>query len=95
MLLPGKRTAGTRTATMNKVILVVCDALRDDTAAAQMGYLEHLVEAKQASRFTVRGQGNTYSMVSQLQIAPTLCRLLGIPVPATMVERPIEDGAAD
>ncbi len=27
------------------VILVVSDALRDDTAAHQMGYLEHLVEA--------------------------------------------------
>jgi predicted AlkP superfamily pyrophosphatase or phosphodiesterase len=46
---------------MNKVILVVCDALRDDTAAAQMGYLEHLVEAKQASRYTVRAELPTMS----------------------------------
>ncbi|MFQ5854140.1 MAG: alkaline phosphatase family protein, partial [Anaerolineae bacterium] len=36
-----------------KVILIVCDALRDDTARQQMGYLEHLVEAKLASRYTV------------------------------------------
>jgi predicted AlkP superfamily pyrophosphatase or phosphodiesterase len=37
------------------------------------------------------GQGNTYSMVSQLQIAPMLCRLLDVPVPATMGERVIDD----
>lgn len=39
---------------MSKVILVLCDALRDDTAAAQMGYLEHLVEEKRATRYTVK-----------------------------------------
>ncbi len=38
---------------MSKVILIVCDALRDDTAAQQMGYLEHLVEEKHATRYTV------------------------------------------
>jgi predicted AlkP superfamily pyrophosphatase or phosphodiesterase len=38
---------------MGKVVLVVCDALRDDTAAAQMGYLESLVEARLATRYTV------------------------------------------
>ncbi len=41
---------------MNKVILVVCDALRNDTAQEQMGYLEHLVEAKVSTRYTVQGQ---------------------------------------
>jgi len=38
---------------MNNVILILCDALRDDTAAHQMGYLEHLVEVKLANRYTV------------------------------------------
>ena len=41
---------------MSKVILVVCDALRDDTAAQYMGYLEHLVEASRATRYTVIGE---------------------------------------
>jgi predicted AlkP superfamily pyrophosphatase or phosphodiesterase len=41
---------------MAKVILVVCDALRDDTAAQYMGYLEHLVESKRATRYTVIGE---------------------------------------
>jgi len=39
---PGANLAGGR---VGKVILVVSDALRDDTAARQMGYMEHLVEA--------------------------------------------------
>lgn len=38
---------------MSRVILVVCDALRDDVAAEQMGYLELLVEQRRASRYTV------------------------------------------
>lgn len=38
---------------MSKVVLVVCDALRDDIAAEEMGYLESLVEEKKASRYTV------------------------------------------
>lgn len=41
---------------MSKVILIVCDALRDDVAAQHMGYLEHLVEAKKATRWTVIGE---------------------------------------
>lgn len=41
---------------MSKVILFVCDALRDDIAAQHMGYLEHLVEAKKATRWTVIGE---------------------------------------
>jgi predicted AlkP superfamily pyrophosphatase or phosphodiesterase len=38
---------------MGKVVLVVSDGLRDDTAAQAMGYLEHLVESKRATRYTV------------------------------------------
>ncbi|MEW6568693.1 MAG: alkaline phosphatase family protein [Chloroflexota bacterium] len=39
-----------------KVVLVLSDALRDDIAAERMGYLEHLVEARLATRYTVRGE---------------------------------------
>ncbi len=46
---------------MGKVILVVSDALRDDTAADQMGYLEHLVEANLATRYTVIAELPTMS----------------------------------
>ncbi|HLE05299.1 MAG TPA: alkaline phosphatase family protein, partial [Anaerolineales bacterium] len=46
---------------MNKTIMVVSDALRNDTAASQMGYLEHLVEAKRASRYTVIAELPTMS----------------------------------
>ncbi|MBI5931873.1 MAG: hypothetical protein HY862_21365 [Chloroflexi bacterium] len=42
---------------MSEVILVVCDALRNDIAAEEMGYLESLVEGKR--------QGNTGRTVSQ------------------------------
>lgn len=41
---------------MAKVILVLMDALRDDTAAQYMGYVEHLVETRQATRFTCVGE---------------------------------------
>ncbi|MDX2270446.1 MAG: alkaline phosphatase family protein [Cyanobacteriota bacterium] len=44
-----------------KVILVVCDGLRNDTAAEQMGYLEHLVEQQQARRSVVQAQLPTKS----------------------------------
>jgi predicted AlkP superfamily pyrophosphatase or phosphodiesterase len=40
---------------------VLCDALRDDVAAQSMGYLEHLVEAKRASRYTVIAELPTLS----------------------------------
>lgn len=39
---------------MGKVILVLCDALQDDVAHQQMGYLEHLVEQQVANRYTVK-----------------------------------------
>lgn len=38
---------------MSKVILVTCDALRDDIARQQMGYLQGLVETRKATRYTV------------------------------------------
>ena len=41
---------------MNKVILVLSDGLRYDTAIASMGYLGHLVEAKLASLYKVTGE---------------------------------------
>jgi len=44
-----------------KVVLVLSDGLRDDTAAEQMGFLEHLVETAQGSRYSVRGELPTLS----------------------------------
>lgn len=41
---------------MNKVILVLSDALRYDTAIANMGYLGHLVEYKKASLYKIIGE---------------------------------------
>ena len=41
---------------MNKVILVLSDALRYDTAKANMGYLMHLVEYKKASLYKIVGE---------------------------------------
>ena len=39
---------------MNKVILVLSDALRYDVAVSRMGFLGHLVETKQASLYEVQ-----------------------------------------
>lgn len=44
-----------------KVALVLCDALRDDIAAEKMGFLEHLIETGQGTRFSVRGELPTLS----------------------------------
>ncbi len=41
---------------MNKVILILSDGLRYDTAVSSMGYLGHLVEAKLASLYKVKGE---------------------------------------
>lgn len=41
---------------MNKVILVLSDALRYDIAKANMGFLGHLVETKQASLYKIVGE---------------------------------------
>src|SRR3990172_7666245 len=46
---------------MGRVILVVSDALRDDTADKKRGYLQHLVEAEKASRYTVIAEVPTMS----------------------------------
>ena len=35
-------------------------------------------------RPATEGLGNTETTVSQLQIAPTICHLLGVPIPETM-----------
>lgn len=47
--------------TAKKVILIVCDALRDDSAVQGMGYLEHLVETKNATRYSMMAQTPTMS----------------------------------
>ena len=39
----------------------------------------------------VPGKGDTMEVVSQLRIAPTLCRLLDIPAPASMTQSPITE----
>jgi len=44
-----------------KVVLVLSDALRDDIAAERMGFLEHLIETHQGTRYTVRGELPTLS----------------------------------
>jgi predicted AlkP superfamily pyrophosphatase or phosphodiesterase len=41
---------------LSKVILVLSDGLRYDTAVAGMGYLDYLVEAKLASLYKVIGE---------------------------------------
>jgi predicted AlkP superfamily pyrophosphatase or phosphodiesterase len=46
---------------MSRVILIVCDALRDDSAAQGMGYLEHLVETKKATRYSMLAEMPTMS----------------------------------
>jgi len=37
----------------------------------------------------VPGRGNTNEILSQLQLAPTICKLLGVPIPSTMKQPPI------
>ena len=37
----------------------------------------------------IPGKGDTKEVVSQLQLAPTLCKLLGIPIPETMHHPPV------
>ena len=41
---------------MSKVILVLSDALRYDTAVEQMGFLGHLVESKLANLYKILGE---------------------------------------
>jgi arylsulfatase A-like enzyme len=37
----------------------------------------------------VPGAGDTGEVISQLQIAPTVCNMLGVPIPETMKQPPI------
>ena len=37
----------------------------------------------------ITGEGNTAQVLSQLQIAPTICKLLDVPIPASMKASPI------
>jgi len=37
------------------------------------------------------GKGNTAETISQLRLAPTLCKLLGVPIPSTMKHPPLGD----
>ena len=46
---------------MPKVVLVLCDGLRYDTAVEMMGYMEHLVEYHQAIRYQLQGELPTIS----------------------------------
>jgi predicted AlkP superfamily pyrophosphatase or phosphodiesterase len=39
----------------------------------------------------ISGQGDTGQTISQLQIAPTICRLLDLPIPSTMKQTPITE----
>ena len=128
----------------NKVILVLSDALRYDTAVAGMGFLgekygadssqyrnqailqdmylsaliaewtqlgynilvtgDHGInadrlhggtspEVREFPLFLIRpgipGAGNTNEVISQLQIAPTVCDLLGVAIPESMIHPPI------
>src|SRR3569832_2001650 len=41
---------------MNKVILIMSDALRYDVATTHMGFLGHLVETKQATLYKIIGE---------------------------------------
>jgi predicted AlkP superfamily pyrophosphatase or phosphodiesterase len=47
---------GYKWESMNKVILILSDALRYDVAKASMGFLGHLVETKQASLYKIVGE---------------------------------------
>lgn len=40
-------------------------------------------------RPSVSGRGDTNEVISQLQLAPTICKLLGVPIPDTMKQPPI------
>lgn len=46
---------------MGKALMVVSDGLRDDVAEQSMGYLEHLVETRQATRYTLQAELPTIS----------------------------------
>ena len=37
----------------------------------------------------IQGKGDTGEILSQLQIAPTVCKLLGVPIPESMQAPPV------
>jgi len=41
---------------MSKLIFILIDGLRKDTAFAHMGFMEHLLEAGMAARYTVQSE---------------------------------------
>lgn len=51
------------------------------------------LDVREVPLFMIRpgipGRGNTNNVVSQLQLAPTICKLLGVPIPGTMQKPPI------
>ncbi len=51
-------------------------------------------DVREVPLFVIRpeaaGKGDTGQVISQLQIAPTICRLLGVPIPETMRHPPFE-----
>lgn len=50
-------------------------------------------EVREVPLFVIRpgvpGKGNTGEVVSQLQIAPTICKLMGLKIPETMKAKPV------
>ena len=52
-------------------------------------------DVRQVPLFVIRpdapGKGDTGQVLSQLQIAPTICKLLEVPIPDTMKHPPLED----
>jgi predicted AlkP superfamily pyrophosphatase or phosphodiesterase len=50
-------------------------------------------EVREVPLFLIRtglaGEGNTGKVISQLQIAPTICKLMGLPIPETMKTPPV------
>ncbi len=68
---------------MGQVILVVADALRDDTAAEYLGYLEHLVEDRRATQLTLLGEFPTLSRPAvEGDAAPSPDRARHVPGPS-------------
>jgi arylsulfatase A-like enzyme len=84
---------------MNKIVLVLADALGYDVARDNMGFLtdgshgDRTPEQRGVPLFVVQpdgqGKGDTGETVSQLQLAPTILNLLDLPIPGTMKHPPL------
>ena len=59
------------------------DGLHGGTTPEQREVPLYLIRPEQT------GQGNNGQTISQLQIAPTICKLLGVPIPKTMKHAPL------